>query len=198
MMSRSVSATAAILMALVTTACSRSPRVTFYTLAPDAKQVAPAPDQAAPSVFVGPVTLPEVIDRPQLVVRVTANRVELLESHRWAEPLKSEIPRLIAQNLGRLLGSDRVSSYRQHAGADAQYRVLVDIVRFESAPGEAVTVEASWTIRRALGGTQKTGHSLVREKVAEAGYDGLVAAYSRALAGVSGDIARAIREPEKP
>ena len=41
----------------------------------------------APSVWVAPVTLPEAVDRPQLVVRVTPNRVAILDGHRWAEPL---------------------------------------------------------------------------------------------------------------
>jgi uncharacterized protein len=134
-----------------------------------------------------------VVDRPQLVVQVAANRVDILESHRWAEPLKSEMPSLIAQNLGRMLGSDRVSSYRQNASADADFRVLLDVVRFESAPGDAVTVETNWSLRRTLGGAARTGHSLVREKVDGAGYDPLAAAFSRALARICGDIAGAIR-----
>jgi uncharacterized lipoprotein YmbA len=133
------------------------------------------------------------VDRPQLVVRVAANRVEILETHRWAEPLKSEIPRLIAENLRRLLGSSRVSSYLQHAGADADYRILVDLQRFESSPGEGVTVEAAWSLRRFAGGASKTGRSLVREPVDAVGYDPLVAAYSRALLAVSRDLATAIR-----
>lgn len=184
--------TAAICLALLTAACGRSPRVTFYTLAPVAK-VEAAPAETTPAIVVGPITLPELVDRPHFVVRVTANRVDILETHRWAEPLKSEIPRLIAQNLGRLLGTNRVSSHRQHAGGDAQYRVLVDILRFESVPGDAVTVDAAWTLRRGAGAAPRKGRSLVVEKTAGAGYDALAAAYSRALAGVSGDLARAIR-----
>lgn len=181
-----------VALALVLTACSRSPRVTFYTLEP-VTRVETAAVTAVPAVSVGPVTLPEVVDRPQLVVRVAANRVEILESHRWAEPLKSEIPRLIAENLRSLLGSSRVSSHLQHAGHEADYRVLVDIQRFESSPGEAVTVEAVWSLRRATGGTLKTGRSLVREPVEAIGYDPLVAAYGRALLAVSRDLAVAIR-----
>ena len=121
------------------------------------------------------------------------NRLVIDPYRRWAEPLKSEIPRLIAENLGRLLGSSRVSSYLQHAGADADYRVLVDIQRFESSPGESVTIEAVWSLRRAAGGAPKTGRSLVREPVGAEGYDPLVAAYGRALLAVSRDLARAIR-----
>jgi hypothetical protein len=173
--------------------CSRSPRVTFYTLAPGARIEALAAATTVPAVAVGPVTLPEVVDRPQLVVRVAANRVEILETRRWAEPLKSEIPRLMAENLRALLRSDRVSSYLQHAGVDADYRVLVDIQRFESSPGEAVTIEAAWSLRRAAGGATKTGRSLVREPVDAVGYDPLVAAYGRALFSVSRDLAGAIR-----
>lgn len=183
----------ALCLALVGSGCSRSPRVTFYTLEPGAKVEAPAAGQGAPAVVVGPVTLPEVVDRPQLVVRSGANRVEILESHRWAEPLKSEIPRLVARNLGRQLGSDRVSSYQQQSGAGAEYRVLLDIVRLEAEPGAAVTVETAWTVRRTPGGSPVTGRSLVREQVQGAGYAPLVAALGRALAGVSADIAKALQ-----
>lgn len=173
--------------------CSRSPRVTFYTLEPGNQAENAAVAATVPSVSVGPITLPEVVDRPQLVVRVAANRVEILETHRWAEPLKSEIPRLIAEDLRRLLGSNRVSSYLQHTGVDADYRVLVDIQRFESSPGEGVTVDAVWSLRRAAGGTPKTARSLVRVPVDAVGYDPLVAAYGRALLAVSRDLAEAIR-----
>jgi uncharacterized protein len=189
---------AAVCLAFAAAGCSRSPRVTFYTLEPGARVDTAAPVTALPSIAIGPVTLPEVADRPQLVVRVAANRVEILETHRWAEPLKSEIPRLMAENLRRLLGSNRVSSYPQHAGADADYRVLVDIQRFESSPGEAVTVEAVWSLRRTKGGTRKTGRSLVREPVDALGYDPLVAAYGRALLAVSRDLAAAIRAETAP
>ncbi len=183
----------AVCLTVYATGCSRSPRVNFYTLEPRAQTGTSAAVSTVPTIAVGPVTLPEVVDRPQLVVRVAANRVEILESHRWAEPLKREIPRLIAENLGRLLGSSRVSSYLQHAGTDADYRVLVDIQRFESTPGEGVTVEASWSLRRTAGGVLKTGRSVVREPVEVVGYDPLVAAYGRAILTVSSDLANAIR-----
>ncbi|MFZ2951049.1 MAG: PqiC family protein [Desulfuromonadaceae bacterium] len=182
-----------VCLAVALAGCSGSPRVTFYTLEPGVQVETTAAATAVPSVAVGPVTLPEVVDRPQLVVRVAANRVEILETHRWAEPLKSEIPRLMAENLRRLLGSSRVSSYHQHAGVEADYRLLVDIQRFESSPGEAVTVEVVWSLRRAAGGAPKTGRSLVREPVDAVGYDPLVAAYGRALLAVSRDLAGAIR-----
>ncbi|MHB8058573.1 MAG: PqiC family protein [Desulfuromonadaceae bacterium] len=193
MMRRFAVAISTACLALATAGCSRSPRVTFYTLESPAQPMAAAATVAVPAVSVGPVTLPEVVDRPQFVVRIAANRVEILEMHRWAEPLKSEIPRLIAENLSSLLGSSRISSYLQHSGVDAEYRVLVDIQRFESSPGEAVTVDAVWSLRRVAGGVQKNGRTMVREPIKAGGYDPMVAAYGRALFAVSADLARAIR-----
>jgi uncharacterized lipoprotein YmbA len=193
----SIGATA-LLLALLITACARSPRVSFYTLSSPANLQPPPAKVAGPAVAVGPVSIPEVVDRPQMVVRVAANRVEILETHRWAEPLKSEIPRLLARNLGRLLGSDRVYSYRENAGAQPEYRVVLDITRFESTPGEAVTVEAVWSIRHGAGEVARTGHSLVHEKMQGGGYESMVAAYDRALELVSADLAKAIAVQAAP
>jgi uncharacterized lipoprotein YmbA len=183
-----------VYLALITTACGRSPRVTFYLLEPVAKKETSALAKGAvPTIVVGPVTLPEVVDRPQLVVGVAANRVDILEEHRWAEPLNSEIPSLIAQNLGRMLGSNRVWSYRQQVGVVPDYHVLLDFVRFESQSMREVIVEAFWTIRSTVGGVTRVGHSLVHENAQEVGYDSLVDAYNRALVDLSGDLARTIQ-----
>jgi len=172
--------------------CSRSPRVNFYILEPTAKAEVAVPDQNAPTVAIATITLPEVIDRPQLVVRVDGSRVDILEMHRWAEPLKSAIPRLLADNLSHLLRSTQVSTYSQTNASEADYRIFMDILRFEST-ADSVTVDSLWTIRRTIQGSQKTGRSQVHEPRGGKGYEALVSAYSRALAAVSNDIARAIR-----
>jgi len=184
------------LVAAVLAGCGSSPMASFYTLS-----VAAAPETAAPtpagtnySIAVGPVSVPATVDRPQLVVRVGANQVAVVEQHRWAEPLKSEIPRVIADNLAKLLGTTQVSAYPQNAGDNAEYRVQVDIQRFESTLGGTAVIEALWSVRRSPDGQPKTGRSLVQESTGGgAGYDALVAAHSRALAAVSREIAAAIR-----
>ena len=177
--------------------CGSSPTASFYTLSAGAAPEGMAPPQATAAyrVAIGPVTVPEVVDRPQFVVRVGANRVTIAEQQRWAAPLKSEIPRVIAENLSQLLGTKQVSAYPQSATSDAEYRVSVDIQRFDSALGEAVTIDALWAVRRASG-EPSTGRSLVSEPAGGGGYDALVAAHNRALARVSRDIAEAIRSAD--
>ena len=185
----------ACLVVLAAAACGSPPKERYYTLTTAPGAPASAAGGTTSSIAVGPVTVPEMVDQPPLVVEVAANQVSIYEYHRWASPLKGEIARVIAANLAQELGTPRVWSYAQATLPNPDYQVLVDIQRFDSALGEAVTIDALWTVRRAAGGAPKTGRSSVREPVSGAGFDALVAAHSRALARVSGDIASAIRAP---
>ena len=181
----------ACLAALLLAACGSSPKERYYTLTADAS--APVTGTSALSIAVGPVTVPEAVDQPQIVAQVGANQVAMYEYQRWASPLKGEIARVIAANLAQELGTPRVWSYAQATLPKRDYQVLVDVQRFDSVLGEAATVEALWTIRPAEGGKAKTGRSSVRQATAGDGFDALAAAHSRALARVSQDIAAAIR-----
>jgi uncharacterized lipoprotein YmbA len=173
-------------------ACSlgTSPQERFFTLASEPPAAAAA-NPTAYLVVVGPVTVPEIVDRPQLVMSTGANRVEIAEQARWAAPLKSEIPRVIADHLARRLDGARTATSDQRSAGTPDYRVLVDVQRFDSS-AQGALIQASWTIRMKEGAPTLTGRSVVAEN-AGAGYDALVAAHSRALARVSGEIADAIR-----
>jgi uncharacterized lipoprotein YmbA len=176
--------------------CSRSPRVTFYTL--NATAAADPVAQALESVVIGPVTLPDLLDRPQFVVTVDANRVDILEMHHWAAPLKSEIQRIIADDLAQLLKPTMVAVYPQNSALDAVYRVQIDIRRFEMSEGKGVTVDLLWMIRRSDGTATKNGRTVAHEPVTTVGYETLVAAQSRALGSVSRDLADALRGMATP
>lgn len=191
---RSLTGLKTLCVAAVLLAGCRSPRTTFYALNAVATPETLTPAGTPGSIAVGPVTLPEMADRPQLVLRVAANRVELLEMQRWAAPLRSELPRILAEDLAILLKPSRVAAYPQNAGVDADCRVQVDFQRFEAASGEGVTVDALWSIRRTGDRVSQPGHSVIHELAKGDSYDALVAAYARALAAVSRDIARALRD----
>jgi len=175
--------------------CGSSPKETYYTLSADAavNGAIPASGESAYTIAVGAITLPEVVDRPQFVLRASPNEVTIVELHRWAGPLKSEIPRIIADNLAADLNVKRVAAYPQNAGENADYRVLVDIQRFDSTLGESVTIDALWTVKRVSDGILRTGRSTARESSSGGTYEAVVAAHSRALATISREIAEAIR-----
>jgi len=146
---------------------------------------------------VGPVAVPAVVDRPQIVVDIGPNQVRLEEFDRWAAPLQHSIARAVADNLVQMLGTARVTLFAQTLSADADYRAGVDVQSFQSAPGEAAILDAVWTVRRTKDGKAETGRTTAREAVQEKGYDALAAAHSRALARLSRDIADAVRALER-
>jgi len=155
---------------------------------------APAPSATAatpgPRISVASVSLPELVDRPQLVVRGEGPQVELFELHRWAEPLKSGIARLIAIQLSGSITGARVAVYPENAALDADYQVHVDIQRFESLP-DGVHLDALWTIRCLKGEPTRSGAVRLHEKVSDSGQDAIVSAYSRAVTALGMDISRA-------
>ena len=170
--------------------CASTPDSHFYTLG---AVPAPAATSSDLSVAVGPVTVPAVVDRPQIVVRMGPNRVWIDEFNRWASPLQSSISRAVAENLVSMLGTPRVALYSQTLSADADYRVAIAVQSFESAPGEAATLDAAWAVSRSKDGKLQAGRTTVREEASEKGYDALAAAHSRGVARLSRDIAEAVR-----
>ncbi|HYS64712.1 MAG TPA: PqiC family protein [Paraburkholderia sp.] len=176
--------------------CAGSPKADFYTLSSQAPQGRSIP--AAPIiVLVGAVTVPELVDRPQIVVRTGDNKVEIDEFARWADPLKSQIPRVVRADLASLLNSSQVSTYSMGGDSASTYRVQLDVQRFDAALGDAATVDVLWSVFPPGKVPLLSGRSTVREPCSGAGFDAIVAAYSAALGTVSRDIAAAIR-PASP
>ena len=191
MMRRLAAITILCALTALAAGCGSTPASRFYTL-----NSPPVPAAVAPSnisVAVGPVSVPASVDRPQIVVNTGTNQVGLDEFNRWAAPLQSDISRAVAETLAALLGAARVTQFPQTLSADADFRVTIEVQRFESTLGESTMLDAVWVVRRAKDGKSETGRTRVRETVAQNGYDALVAAHSRAVARMSQDIADVVR-----
>jgi uncharacterized lipoprotein YmbA len=183
-----------VLVTVAAAGCFASAPARFYTLSSTATANDAAPANCA--VLVGVVSVPAAVDRPQFVVQIAPNRVELDEFNRWAAPLNDGIARAVAGDLAVLLGTPDVAAGAV-ANFDPTYRVTIDVQRFDSVPGEAVLIDAVWTVRTVAGGATRSGRTVAREVVQNAGFDELAAAHSRALAKMSADIAAAIRVAEQ-
>jgi uncharacterized protein len=166
----------------------------FYTLSSTTTPA--AMPQAAYSVAVGPVAVPAIVDRPQIVVRPGPNQVSIDEFDRWASPLKNDIARVIVENLVSMLGTLQVTIFPQSTVTDASYRVVINILRFDSEPGNAATLDALWKVSSAKEGAVRRGRTTLTEPTQGGDYAALVAAHSRALGQLSTEIATAIRALE--
>lgn len=178
---------------LVLTGCASSPDAHFYTLsAPPAKVPHDASAIGPPhySIAVGPVSVPETVDRPQLVIRRGDHRIEITELHRWAQPLRLEIAGAIANGLERRLPQARVALYNVQTVRDPDCRVQLDIERFDAVLDDAVTMQGWWTVRC---NAQPARTARFMEQVpAHGGFDAIAAAYGRASSTIAEQIADAI------
>jgi uncharacterized lipoprotein YmbA len=178
--------------------CANAPIEHFYTLlgSPPIGSSVDGAARHAPGIMVASVTLPETVDRAELVVRSGPNRMTVMENRRWAESLKSAIPRAIARDLSQLLEGAPVSVRSDKAIGDAEYLVSIDITRFDSVLNEAASIEAFWSVRPAAGRASEFGKSAIRVPAHGAGFDELAAAHAQALADLSSEIAARIKAME--
>ena len=128
MMPRIVSGAVLCVVAALIAACASSPPSRFYTLS---RTATPGAAPATLSVIVGPVSIPGVVDLPQIVVSTGPYQVTIDEYTRWASPLPNNISRVVAENLVDLLGTPRVSLFQQSLNADADFRVAIEVQTFE-------------------------------------------------------------------
>jgi uncharacterized lipoprotein YmbA len=185
----SVARTLGAALCVLAAGCASTPPARFYTLEASAPAAGTSTEIA---VSVGPVSIPALVDRPQMVLGDGMKPVRLDELHRWAMPLQENLSSVIAQNLGALLGTPRVTRFPKSSASQADFRVAVDVERFESVAQQWVRLDAVWTVRQMSDGATEQHRSSVREPVNGAGYDELVAAHSRAAARLSQGIAEAV------
>lgn len=170
--------------------CGTSAPPNFYTLESTATATASA--LADYGVMVGPVSVPATVDRPEFVLLIAPNRVEVDDFNRWAAPLGEGIARTVAGDLAELLGTPDVA-VAPFANFDPTYRVTINVQRFDSVLGSHALVEAVWTVRATAGGQAHSGRTLAREEARGDDFTALAAAHSRALAKLSADIATSVR-----
>ena len=173
-----------------------SPPANFYVLSSITESgTAPAPvgKESRIAIGVGPVNLPDYLDRSQIVTRSSPNALKVAAFDRWAESLKSSFPRVLTENLSALLNTNRVAVFPWRKAIPVEYQVMVDVVQFDAESGGNAVLIARWSI---LGnGGDKLyviNKSTITVSTNTNDYAELVSAQSRTLAEFSREIAKAI------
>jgi len=178
--------------------CSSTPPTQFYKLnsLPSGQQKNPAALLGMDiAIGVGPVELPEFLDRPQIVTRKSQNQLEISEFHRWAASLPRDFSRVLAKNISTLLPTYRVAVYPWEDTFSPTYQVKLEVEQFDGQLGERVFLRVIWAVVGQEGANELVVRkTVIEEPVLTNDYDGLVAAQSNALATLSGEIAEEIRK----
>ncbi len=178
-----------LIVASLLAACSQ-PNKSFYVLTASG----PVPSGGGVGIGVGPVSLAEYIDRPNLVTQEAPNQLAVAEDHRWAGDLSAGIARVVAANLGRDLKSGNVRTYPWLRDEEIRYQVTLDVRQLHSESDGYAVIEAGWRVyqlpeRRLVASRTYTD----REPLESDGYNASVAAQSRLIGRLSDTIAASIR-----
>lgn len=183
------------LIFLCFTGCARTEKSRFFTLANLAGASSGAPDEgsAGVTIGIGPVHLPEYLDRPQIVTRTDKYRLDIAEFDRWVAPLDAAFSRVLAENLSILLSTDRVYVYPWRTSRRLDYQVLIEIIQFDGDIPADSNLLVRWSLLKQGKETPITLKKFHSEKpIAGQGYSGLVTAMSLGVLDLSREIAGAV------
>jgi uncharacterized lipoprotein YmbA len=159
----------------------------FYTLEPLQVREAPGPAATDATLAVGPVELPDYVDRPQIVTRTGANQIVIAEFDRWGGSFENQVTGSLVATLRDRLAPLQIVVVPWRSpilSGGAAYRVAVSVSRFDGVPGKSVVLQARWELISQSGGKEESlgvKEASVTEEIDGPGYDALVAAMQRAL-----------------
>ncbi|MBW2250566.1 MAG: membrane integrity-associated transporter subunit PqiC [Deltaproteobacteria bacterium] len=190
------------LLVLTIAGCrSSTPPVEFYTLASLPGMEMESHEQSAVrdiTIGIGPVQLPQFLNRPQIVIRSGPNKLTVSEFHRWGGYFDQDFLRVLAQDISILMPTNRVVEFPWQDRANPDYRIEFNVQQFDGQPGNSVLLNATWTIKGQKGmEALYARRSIIKQPVSGNDYEALVAAHSQALATLSREIAAAIKNISK-
>ncbi|NOQ63335.1 MAG: hypothetical protein GQ582_02335 [Methyloprofundus sp.] len=187
-----------ISITLLFSGCGGSPNARFYILnAIDQETSVPAliVEGHSITVKIGPVSIPDALDQPQVVSRTGKNTLLADEFNRWAGDFQYDIQRILGENISILLPTNQVTLSQEIILFPVDFQVIVNVRKFDGKLGDIVILNADWTVARK--GKEKTvmaRKSVLHEHTRGADYQAYVATQSRLLAKLSQEIADEIRK----
>jgi len=181
------------LISIAAAGCASSPPMHYYTLTevPAAARLAVA-DGTAP-VRLDRVTIPSELDRSQIVRRIDATRLQIIEGDRWAAPLDDTILRVLSDDLAARLPAGLVANPNEPTIGEKRQSLAVDILELFGDATCAVTLRAAWVLKQpgsqSARGTEETR---IPAGAACSGAATLPPAMSQALAQLSDRLAAAV------
>ena len=186
---KSPSMRAALPAVLLLGACAAAPD-RFYALSPSP----PAAQPAHPTAHLRlDVTVPSLIDRPEMVVATSQNGILILEHERWAAPVSDQVAEVLARDIENERSDLLVGDRRFDQASTPTVSLKVDIVRMGAQRGGQAVLEAHWRIVDAGAGEDQLGAAVLSAPVGADGYAAIAQAYSRLLGELAEKLAAGVR-----
>jgi uncharacterized lipoprotein YmbA len=164
----------------------------------------PAASGAAPSarptgvVGVLKVIVPGWVDRPQITGRTATGEVATDEYARWGEPIERGMQRVLAENLAILVPDLRFITAPFPPGDEPRLRIEVIVSEVARQADGSVLLESRWAVLGPRAGTLVQSRSRQRTIPSVPGASGSVLGMNETLAGLSREIAEALKNLPQP
>lgn len=146
-------------------------------------------------IAVGPVKIPEYLNRPQMVTKDKKGMLNFAQFDRWGELLESGITRLMIEDFTLMLPGASLQMYPSNFAIPLNYQVSVDIVQMESELNKNLLLVAQWTVIDSKSMKMIfTKRSEFTVPITPHDYPGLTEALSTAGASLSAEIAQKLSE----
>ncbi|WP_115707405.1 PqiC family protein [Legionella sainthelensi] len=119
-----------IILGFILVACTRSKEPQYYLLNPIAMPSKQMNYYKNLHLGIDDITIPAYLEKPQVMISYSPNRVELEEYHQWAGALDKNIKSVISTNLASLLPGAIVESSPWNAKFKPNYQLQIDIEQF--------------------------------------------------------------------
>lgn len=182
------------LLALCVAGCARTPPAQYYLLTAPVAATAGKPD--GPRLGLGPVRLPEYLDRPQIVSFKSPTRLTLSNAHRWAEPLQQSFARALLAQLARALPAAQIVPFPWRGNDAPARQVAIDVQRFERGADGQLHLDVRWILQEGTAPPRAYDSTIALAVNGEPDdYDAIVAASSAAVGALADDLARRLPVP---
>lgn len=184
------------LMFIGVSACSNSSGIEgnsvgstrFYALS----SLAPSGSNNKLRIGVGPIEIPRLLNRPQIISRKNSTEILISEQHQWGGSYKEELIQTLTDNLSSLLKTENIERYPWKFGFKPLYQVRIDIERFDGQVGKSVVLKARW---RLLKNNKEilVKRAIINTPVSGASYNDYVKSQSKSLITLCQKIAKHIK-----
>ena len=176
------------------TACASTP-TNFYTLEAQSRPpVATSTSSVKKTLIgIGPLTLPALLDRKGIVTRAENNSVQIAEFDQWAAPLQNNVIAVLSKNVAALQPDAIVRAYPWSVYGNVDYRVIIDITRFDTQLGKSANLEASWAIMEEKNHTiVGNGQIKLQQPLNDPSYNSAAQGLSKLLSDLSQQLSMAL------
>ena len=180
-------------------ACASTP-TNFYTLEAQSRALAVTTSTGVTKqlIGIGPLSMPALLDRRGFVTRTENNSVQIAEFDQWAAPLQNNVLAVLSKNVATLLPNAIVRAYPWSVYGSVDYRVIIDITRFDTQLGKSANLEASWTIMEEKNHTiVSNGQTKLQQPLNDASYNSAAQGLSKLLNELSQKLSLALVQVQR-